>query len=298
MSTMYCTEIFCINIEENPCPTCGGGGGTGGGTGGTGGGDPGGGGGGGNPCPFTGGAWYNLAPTEGNEDPCGPPPPPPPVHTPCDEINLKKNDSTFKAKFSELKTKAADTSIHYESGYKVTSSTTGNQYTAINGNANDPEIKLTFNTSEKVTCIMHNHYNSPRQLSVFSTGDLILSYQAMQLTGNFTSSTFSMALTTQLGTSYLMLIEDSTKFAAFTYKYFVVPEDKESNIDMRYIFKGITGGANSNTATNELGFLRLMRDLDMGLALFKPNASFSGYKRLKINTANTGVTEEDCPPAN
>jgi hypothetical protein len=232
-------------------------------------------------------------------DGCNPPPPTgdtTPVHTPCDEADKKAADSTFRAKFTELKNKALDTATHHESGYKGVPNASGvNQYITIDGTNNNPEIEFNFNTGEKVNFIMHNHYNSLHQLSVFSTSDFINSYDAMQQTSNFTSSTFSMALTTQLGTSYLMLIEDSTKFAAFTNLYCATGKAGELKLDKMYLLKYIVGGQSSNTTANELGFLRLMKDLNMGIALFRPNANFTYYTRLKLNANNTAVITEDCP---
>lgn len=315
--TMYCTATFCVPIEENPCPTCGGGGGTGGGTGGTGGGETGGGGGGGggNPCPFSGGAWYNLAPIEGEDDPCGPPPPPPPPppQTPCEIAHAmaKKMDSVYARcnVDSVLATIPNLNTQPLEKGWamvkkKITNPfnpadfTFGNYFNGAIQTGTDSSLDIiqTLGSFQYVASFIHTH--PPSGYAAQSAKDIYIllenKMEEVYLDGNMVAA--------YNGDKYAITITDPVKATAFyqTKNIFLSGRKWNENSTIGKVFKEafdylvtkqFKGNSNKENLAYEMAMSAVLTQFNSGVTLNKKDPVTGKFKPLIVKTVTPDLTK-------
>lgn len=288
--TMFCTNIVCVPIEEDPCPGCGGGGTGGGGTGGDPGGNPGGGGGGGgtgggggNP-PNCGQVFYLV-------DPCGPPPPPPPpppqdtLLNPCLHIASLQNNTIFKNMLQVLKDHSNDPNDTTEYGF-IYNHLPNNQLTLEGRVGELGKKELDFIYTGTIDGIAHNHFAN--SLSIFSPDDLWSICNSFNTRSMVDSSKFTLPLITANSTQYILMIENLTKFRLWSQKFMA------GNFRLfREAYRGPgIGIKESNTnAENEKRFLLyLLSNNGSGLRVFKGDSNFTTWDRLSLDSNNNVIT--------
>jgi hypothetical protein len=305
--TMYCSEIFCINIEESPCPTCGGGGGSGGGTGGGGtGGGEGGGGGGGNPCPLNGWSWYSFVPEEGGEDPCGPPPPPPPVpQTPCeiahamakklDSLYTKCNVDSVLASIPNLATEPKEkgwamVKKKFTNPYNPTIITFGNYFNGAMQTGTDSSLEIiqTLGYLQYVACFIHTH--PPSGYAAQSAKDI---YQLLEdkMAGVYLDGDMVAAYN---GDKYAITITDSVKAAVFyqTKNIFLSGRKWNENSPIGKVFKiakkdfenKYKGNSNKENLAYEMAMSAVLTQFNSGVTLNKKDPATGKFKPLIVKT--------------
>jgi hypothetical protein len=123
--------------------------------------------------------------------------------------------------------------------------------------------------------IMSTHTTG--MLSIYSVKDLYTFYAAKSTSpwvsdpGMFVSELYTAA-----GTAYTISCPDGYFFSLFANRYLSTPAGL-NDLEALYMQYGITTNNNSNPAANELAFLKLMRDLNSGIFLSKPDPYLPGY---------------------
>lgn len=212
---------------------------------------------------------------------------------PCANADSLAVNVGYKNRLDSLK---ALTNSNFETGYYSTKNPDGTYtYHKQQGSVGSPSISGSNNITNTISSYMHNHYTG--LLSVFSGGDLQQMYYWMKNGKMDDPSTFSMSLVTANGTTYMLQIEDITKFQQFGQAYLANSLIFQSVFEAQYSGRyGI-----SPTATNEtnlFGFLRLLHEYNTGLIFFVgDNTTFYQWnpKRFEPNDSPTYGTIINSP---
>jgi len=178
---------------------------------------------------------------------------------------------------------------NFEKGFLMEPGVNGsNIYTQVQGSPNDPQISIEIPLGEEYSGLIHSHYNG--LLSVFSASDLSTMY-SMFLNGNMAQPerNFVMGLVTADSTTYLVVIEDYTKFDNFGQTFFSVPGVYNGLETIYAVTYGITP---ENTASsNEQNFAKLLKHFNSGLKLMKGNyLNFYGWETVDVDNNNNVTT--------
>ena len=189
---------------------------------------------------------------------------PNPKKDPCDMIKKLQADTTFKGRMANLIDAARLWSFErcYVM-YNAPSPTTTNNYTyqSFQGTISSPESGYTGNTT--MQGIIHSHYNG--LLSIFSAGDLQDLYFKLKNYPEITDD-FFMGLVTSSNTAYLLQVPDRATFIAFGDKY-LANDDKIKDFMKEKMLEKYNINPDNSRTDNELGFLKMMADLNMGVSL-------------------------------
>lgn len=260
LTTEYCywDEQVCIDIDGE-----GGGGGSGGG--GTGGG------GGGGGCP-----WYN--PT------CSGPPAPVTLN-PCQIVDSLVTMHGYSTFLNELRLYA--NTNHHETSIMMTNPLVeGSLWDSASGPEND--LSVNFNVAIPIAGILHNHYNDPTRLTIFSFDDFQKIYEIFNDHKIKDAKSFTFGMVTD-SSSYIMFI-DSATFKSFADTHLANEQDVALFKSIFYDGFGIS--PNNTVATNELLFLKAINYFGCGIKLFKGNANMTHFTPIKLNGAFNAVEED------
>ncbi len=202
--------------------------------------------------------------TGGTIKPC--PDVPVPPNDPCAQAKKLVQDLVFKSKMNDLKSK---TGLPNEVEY-YTNAQGG--YTYIQGLAGQASIDFTVNSP--ISSYIHTHYTGT--FPTFSGSDIKAIYD-LQQKGNISNiSTFTAAVVSASGTTYLMTISDPTKFAAFGAKNFnntanfgIFEHYYDNN---KNVYEKI---GNNNVTSFELALLEALKD--SGVTVLKGNSNYSSW---------------------
>jgi hypothetical protein len=197
--------------------------------------------------------------------------------TPCAQAKAMATDANFKAEMADLKTK---TGLPNEVGYTIDAN--GN-YTYVQGIAGAASIDLAPTTL--LSGYIHTHYTGT--FPTFSGSDIKAIYQLQQVGKISNISKFTAGVVTASGTTYILKINDPTKFAAFA----------ASNLNTDANFKSFENFyANNQTVNQTLRGMDLVSSYeaalltalkDSGITLLKGDINgFSSWSTEKINTNN------------
>jgi hypothetical protein len=253
--------VSSYGLNDNPGWDTGGGGSGGGSSGGTGG--------GGNPP-----GWVPV-PDEGVFP-----------RNPCEVVDSLLKTTAFMQHLINLRNA---TNLNYETGISFTlPDTAGSTHTNYTGQG---LLAVTIAPATPVDGIMHNHYNNPERLSIFSANDIVA------LAYNFVHheirdiKTFTYTLVTD-STSYIIMIEDSTKFMNFVNIWFDSDRHIENFSTQLYENYNV-GAAGVSILDNEKNFLQGMNSYPpsgCGLKLFKGNLSMTEFTPIQLNSSNQIVS--------
>lgn len=211
----------------------------------------------------------------------------------CQKMTDLKNDDVFKQKMVILKTAVEQWS--FEKAFTVyddpTPNTAINQsdnfdYDEFQGSASNPYIDWVGNSTIKG--YIHSHFNG--LLSIFSAHDLVDMYKTL-LTPTVTDE-FFYGVVTQSGTAYILQIDDRSSFIAFGNNY--LSTTAKINVFLSDQIKSEYEISENNTnAVNELGFVRMLDELNAGLNIYKAtDLTFIEYQKLEI--VNNEVISNPC----
>jgi hypothetical protein len=209
--------------------------------------------------------------------------------TPCATVDSLKANTSFKQKFTTLKSKTTDNKEYmytytfnggFKNGLKEVDSAIG-----LPNNAGI-QVSVPF----KIDGVMHSHYSN--LLSIFSPDDIFTLTTLYKANRINSVKNFTMGVVTASGTQYMIMIGDSSKFATFANSLDTVGSNQYYNYQLIYnkIFNIKETGS---VADNEKAFLQYIKKNDMGLTLFKGNSDFSIWDRKKLD-ANEDVTNDPC----
>ena len=182
----------------------------------------------------------------------------------CQTKKKLENDATFKYAMSNLLSYARNGSFEtYNVMNNATNPTPTNNFTynIQNGTLAAPELAYVGNIN--MQGVIHSHFGD--LFSIFSGQDLYDLYIKLKNNPQITDNIF-LGLVTSKNTAYLLQIEDRNTFIAFGDAY--MPTERELARFMKDKMADKYGMyGNGNSATNELGFYKMMSDLNMGVNL-------------------------------
>lgn len=194
------------------------------------------------------------------------------VEDPCDLIKKLQADTNFKGRMANLIDAARLWGFErcYVM-YNAPTPTTTNNYTyqSFQGTANSPESGYTGDTT--MQGIIHSHYNG--LLSIFTAGDLQDLYFKLKNYPEITDD-FFMGVVTSSNTAYLLQVPDRATFIAFGDKY-LANDDKIKDFMKEKMLEKYNINPDNSNSDNELGFLKMMADLNMGISLASVDFSVS-----------------------
>jgi len=163
------------------------------------------------------------------------------------------------------------------------------------GPLNGGDAELTI-SNLVVSILMHCHYDLSL-LSIFSLSDIYQMY-AIQSAGYMLNEgqTFTSYLVTAHGTKYAIKFAPPARDfqMPFSESFFIGWEAdiiKKARED-----KYEESVKQTNTpAQNELGFLQFIKDQNLGIELYKADASFSQWSKLTLNSGGRAVVPVPCP---
>ncbi|AIM35313.1 hypothetical protein KO02_00490 [Sphingobacterium sp. ML3W] len=198
---------------------------------------------------------------------------------PCKEMKKKANDPEFKGKLNELK---ASLNVDYEKGFLMTANGTSTTYTAIQGDSNTHFID--FTPPNPISGYLHTHVGIG--FSTFSIADMQAIYQLYQ-GGNIQNlSTFTAGVVSSHGTSYVLMIENTTAFNTFgstNLNSTLGIKDLENYYNNYYDINKITF-QKSEIEARELALLKALEN--SGLKLMKGSSDFSTWTNIKEVNGN------------
>ncbi len=160
-------------------------------------------------------------------------------------------------------------------------------------NGGDVEFDL---SNLVVSILMHCHYDLSL-LSIFSLSDIYEMY-AIQSAGYMLNEgqTFTSYLVTAQGTKYAIKFAPPARDfqTPFNENFFIGWEF--SNVRDAREDKYEESVKQTNTpAQNELGFLKFIKDQNLGIELYKADDSFSQWSKLTLNSGGRAVLPVPCP---
>ncbi len=211
----------------------------------------------------------------------------PPVLTPCQVVDSLMNIPDYKIFLDDFKSKTAD---HHETAIVMLDPLINPiTYDTTTGPEND--LGVNYNPPIPVNGVLHNHYNSPDRLTIFSLDDLVKVYLMLTDHEIINAKTFTLGLVTD-SSSYILMI-DSTQFKQFGDTWF---SDSISLIEANNIyFKNYNIAAGNSAALNEYNFLKLVTSLNMGIKLFRGNSTLTQFTPIRIKDDGLSVeTATNC----
>lgn len=213
---------------------------------------------------------------------------------PCEKVNNLKNDTKFQQKMNDLSYAAKNYKFEkvysvYDNPNPINTATTIDNYNffPFSGNVYNPTA--TYNYFTNIKGLIHSHYKD--LYSIFSSPDLQDLYNIL-LNPSITSD-FFYGVVTEDGTSYIITISDRTKFINFGNEHLGNYEDfKEFEKDIfnkKYNIK-----PDNSVATNELGFLKMMSELDIGLNFYSGNEDSTEWEKKVYNPITNQVSPTNC----
>ena len=218
-----------------------------------------------------------------------------PKTDPCILIKKLSMDSKVKQKMINLETNAIN--WNYESCFTMYNDPNPNANICCPstlmavppmpfvGNLSDPNVQWTGNSL--MQGIMHSHFLG--LLSVFSCTDLQDLFNIIK--NPKITDDFFYGLVTQSGTKYMLTISDRSAFLAFGDKYLSTLSKLES-FESEYYSNKYGIDINNSSSNNELSFVKMMSEMNTGIAIFAANTDFSNYKQLSI--VNNQIISSNC----
>jgi len=191
---------------------------------------------------------------------------------------------------------------------------------ASGSTADDAKVRLLSHPEYIYEAFMHTHYekvSTPQgdTYSVFSLDDLEKIADLVKL--NYTTQRFVTFLSTGKGTHFALTINNQSKLLDFFDYYFNRNnppnggyEELNEYLDKQAAYKNISkeyydknfGLINASTTNNNHqdleNFLKFLDEADMGVSLFKTDASFNEFTQIKYNSNLDGNNIEETPCEN
>lgn len=164
--------------------------------------------------------------------------------------------------------------------------TTENQYeeTYTEGPLNGGDAELNV-SGIYISALMHCHYNTSL-LSIFSLADIYLMYN-LQSSGFLLNNgeTFTSYLVTAHGTKYAIRFapQDPNSLTNYNEFFFAGWEFDNFKDAKEKLYKNYVKTTNT-PELNELGFLKFLKDQNLGIEIYKADATFAQWSKLTIGS--------------
>lgn len=263
---------------------------------------PGGGGSGGGSSSSTGSSNNAPAESESNEDIITTPVIPGldgniPEKTPCDELKTNSNDADFKGRMQALKTNINGTKEKTFGIYngKYVSATYPNPSCGVILEGNEQESgTVPYHTSLKA--IAHNHLKNAiyNHIGTFAPNDIVqlnnIAIMAEQQQSPVTQEEFASYVICDEGI-YAIKITDINKLYNFALKY---GTDDVFFLEINEYYKKKNISHGKEKQLQNIGFLKLLKDYDIGIEYYESYNNFENWKKLELNEDETYINETPC----
>jgi hypothetical protein len=206
---------------------------------------------------------------------------------PCEVVDSLLKTTGFMQHLINLRNA---TTLNYETGISFTlPDTAGSTHTNYTGQG---LLAVTIAPTIPVDGIMHNHYNNPKRLSIFSADDIVaLAYNLVHHEIRNTK-TFTYTLVTD-STAYIIMIEDSTKFMNFVNIWFDTREHIHAFSRQLYTNYnvGYSGITNSDNEKNFIEGINAYPLGGCGLKIFRGNSSMTIFTPIILNSSNQVIPD-------
>lgn len=208
---------------------------------------------------------------------------------PCGSMKTISADTNFVANMQDLSKKVNQKN---EEGYVITKNASGDfEYSPVKGNDNENFIKFNFNT--RTLGIIHSHYSGLNSMP--SPGDLkqlgAIFVANSTKDRNVISSDFTLGVVSTYG-SYVFKINNIEKFVNFyvdkllyitDYSSFSEKYKSDYNLDK-----------SDHSKSWETNFLKLIKDYDTGLTMFKGSNDSKSWQEKTLNENGNSVIDGPC----
>lgn len=217
----------------------------------------------------------------------------------CDELIRNSNDSIFRQNMIFLKTDLITSDL--EKGFPIYNGNYINPPFAENpvvgpivpGTAQQgPQIP--YHTSIKA--IVHNHLKDPmhNHIGTFTPDDIIqllnLYKNHQQQNSPVTKTEMASYLVCDEG-NYVLKISNYSKLYLFANKY-IYDANFKNKIDKFYKEKNIIHGKPKND--QNIGFLKLLKEYDIGVKIFESDQNFENWSELELNSNANDINKKPC----
>lgn len=188
-----------------------------------------------------------------------------------------------------------------ETGYKLKNKEDGDGYDYEIKEGIEDKLGINFNLAdgEKLDGFIHNHFDKPNSLSVFSPEDLYSLYTMLNSNHINNSRSFVYALSTSDGTNYALRIKSKAKFLSFAAVNLEGLQNGDNNT-LGYEYSGNGSILNSNgikdtnsNALNERNFAKLLLLVNSGLELYRSTDNFESWEQVESDI-NGNITYTKC----
>ena len=232
------------------------------------------------------------------------------VQTPCDQMKNLKNKANFVSKMTEVKNNIGGTK---EKGFMLLNMQNNECSNIVEGdsegNLNYPLESLTQNELYNFIGTAHNHLeDEPTHIGVFTPEDLPILWSAGAIETSpqnpYHAQTPEKAIIFVITNKGLfsLKINDLSKLHAFIMDYDSWSIEKTEEY-MKDVFKNPAKYNITHNATHDeqvKGFLRFMRDNDLGVDLYEGDKdTFGDWKKLTLTdngNNNFAINEQPCNP--
>lgn len=208
---------------------------------------------------------------------------------PCREVDSLTRDAVFIGKMQFLKDGTFGN--NYETGFVKGLDVFGNPvYQQIDGPAGQLGLP-NFTLSSPIDGIIHNHWNSPKALSIFSPDDLRSLYNIYK--NNMANPGFDYGVVTASGTTYVLKVENLSSFLQFGDMWFA---DNVTFNAFSHTYGTLYNISTTNTSdVNEFRFVQMLNTVGAGLKLFTGiTSNFASWQPQGLNDTNTGLMLKPC----
>ncbi len=164
------------------------------------------------------------------------------------------------------------------------------------GADNGDEVNANFG-NQVISLVVHTHWDANNQLSTFSIGDMYQIYKSI-LDGNIAfPKTFTAMVITAQGTQYALKITNKDAFVAWGTNYFNQWDNPNQFIRSQFVDPKQDSFYNDNEiklgntpaiiAANEKGLASFIGSQNLGLDLYRGDATFSNWTKLSTNLFGT-----------
>jgi hypothetical protein len=204
---------------------------------------------------------------------------------PCKSADSLKKNKALDSLFRELEKKVSDKK---EYAYNFSQNSDGAIKDLVLDTGNTGTGTTPINTVSRIDALLHSHYDG--LLSIFTSDDLNTLATFFNQNGFNNPSSFIYGLITSSGTQYVLQISDTSAFSIYANRF----RDNQYYLKVKEQLSLTYGlGYNVSNDDNEQYFMEYMKDLNIGMTLFKYNKNNTKWEPLTLDV-NNKVIKQKC----
>lgn len=211
------------------------------------------------------------------------------ITNPCQLAELLEEDGFFKSYMLSLVNEA--NTKNRETGWTFYKDGNGNPHYQYHQGPVGGE-DMYFNSPHSVDGAMHQHYNFPGALSVFSTTDLEALYGMYNAGGINNLGTFTYGLVTFFGTRYMLAVDDEQAVINFLTTKFSTQAQVDSFSGLYTFLLDNYADIYGKVVGEQLAFLEMIEG--SGFKFFEANPNFTSWTAKRLHSNGTTIVNDNC----